>query len=385
MTRRLLVEADGGARGNPGPAAYGAVVRDAETGKVLAELAETIGYATNNVAEYSGLVAGLRAAYEIDPDAVVEVRMDSKLVVEQMSGRWTVKHPNLRPLALAANRAFPPERVRYSWVPRGENAHADRLLNEALEAEALGELPGDPLPAAGRLTVDEAEVEPAVPKRAPLVGWSPALGPATRLLLLRHGQTSYTVEKRFSGSGVDPGLNERGRWEAEQVAPSIASRWEIDAVLTSPLRRAAETARTVAKALGRTVAADDGFRECEFGAWDGFTFAEVKERWPAELEAWLGSTAVAPPGGESLDAVAARIAAARERVVKEFAGRTVLVVTHVTPIKLLVQFALGAPMTALYRMELEPASLSLIDWYTDGMASMRSFNDTSHLRSRPAR
>jgi probable phosphoglycerate mutase len=132
--RRLVVEADGGSRGNPGPAAYGAVVRDASTGEVLREAAGLLGTATNNVAEYAGLIAGLHAAHDLDAEAVVEVRMDSKLVVEQMSGRWKIKHPGLRPLALQARNAHPPALVRYTWVPRASNAHADRLLNAALDA-----------------------------------------------------------------------------------------------------------------------------------------------------------------------------------------------------------------------------------------------------------
>ena len=137
MTRRLVVEADGGSRGNPGPAGYGAVVRDATTGEVLAEVSESIGRATNNVAEYSGLIAGLRAAARIARGADVEVRMDSKLVVEQMSGRWQIKHPDMRPLAATARetaRAF--GRVSYTWVPRSRNAHADRLANQAMDAAA---------------------------------------------------------------------------------------------------------------------------------------------------------------------------------------------------------------------------------------------------------
>ena len=96
MTRTLVVEADGGSRGNPGPAGYGALVRDAVSGQVLEEISDGLGTATNNVAEYSGLVAGLRAAAGIAPQADVEVRMDSKLVVEQMSGRWKIKDPDLR-------------------------------------------------------------------------------------------------------------------------------------------------------------------------------------------------------------------------------------------------------------------------------------------------
>ena len=91
MARHFLVTADGGSRGNPGPAAYGAVVY--ENDKVVKEIGAAIGVASNNVAEYSGLIAGLKAVNEIDPAATILVKMDSKLVVEQMSGRWKVKHP----------------------------------------------------------------------------------------------------------------------------------------------------------------------------------------------------------------------------------------------------------------------------------------------------
>ncbi|MFZ5869373.1 MAG: reverse transcriptase-like protein [Actinomycetota bacterium] len=139
MTRRLVVEADGGSRGNPGPAGFGAVVRDASTGEVLDEVAAAIGTVTNNVAEYSALIAGLRAAAEIDPSAAVEVRMDSKLVVEQMSGRWQIKHDDMRRLAQQARGVLPAEQVTYAWVPRDRNAHADRLANAAMDAAARGE------------------------------------------------------------------------------------------------------------------------------------------------------------------------------------------------------------------------------------------------------
>ena len=133
--RRLLIEADGGSRGNPGTAGYGAVVRDAVTGEVLGERSEAIGRATNNVAEYSGLLAGLRAAGDLAPGAAAEVRMDSRLVVEQMSGRWQIKHPDLRALAAEARQAARAlGRVTYTWVPRERNTHADRLANEAMDA-----------------------------------------------------------------------------------------------------------------------------------------------------------------------------------------------------------------------------------------------------------
>jgi ribonuclease HI len=131
----VIVEADGGSRGNPGPAAYGALLRDATTGEVIAEDGTAIGVATNNVAEYSGLIAGLKLAEEFAPDADIEVRMDSKLVVEQMSGRWKIKHADMRPLATEANR-LAPFGTTYTWIPREQNKHADRLVNEALDAAA---------------------------------------------------------------------------------------------------------------------------------------------------------------------------------------------------------------------------------------------------------
>ncbi len=133
MTRRLVVEADGGSRGNPGPAAYGALVRDPVTGKALVELADHLGTTTNNIAEYTGLLEGLRAALEVDPDALIEARLDSKLVVEQMSGRWAIKNDALRRIALQARDLVDRERVTYTWVPREKNKAADALANESMD------------------------------------------------------------------------------------------------------------------------------------------------------------------------------------------------------------------------------------------------------------
>ncbi len=132
---KLIIEADGGSRGNPGPAAYGCLVKDAQTNEVLFKEGKTLGITTNNVAEYSGLVAALAAAHAIDPNAQIEVRMDSKLVVEQMSGNWKIKHENMKGLVEKARNAFAQSQVKYVWVPREDNLAADTLLNIALDAE----------------------------------------------------------------------------------------------------------------------------------------------------------------------------------------------------------------------------------------------------------
>ncbi|WP_018385182.1 bifunctional RNase H/acid phosphatase [Wenjunlia vitaminophila] len=401
----FVIEADGGSRGNPGPAGYGAVVRDADTGQVLAETAEYIGVATNNVAEYRGLVAGLRAAHALDPDAAVRVRMDSKLVVEQMSGRWKIKHPDMRPLAAEARSVFPPGRVSYTWIPRHQNSHADRLANEAMDAGRSGR-PWEPgmsraalaataptaeaaalavqgPPAAGPVAVEApTAAEPSAPVRpagpADLAG-APDLGTATTLVLLRHGETALTPQKRFSGTS-DPELTDKGRWQAERVADALAARGTVQAVVSSPLSRCRQTAQVAADRLGLTVRVDDGLRETDFGAWDGLTFAEVRERHPADLDAWLASGRAAPTGGESFATVTRRVSVCRDRLLARYPGRTVLVVSHVTPIKVLVRLALGAPSEALFRMELSAASFCVLNYYPDGNASLRLFNDTAHLR-----
>ncbi|MEV5971064.1 bifunctional RNase H/acid phosphatase [Streptomyces sp. NPDC051921] len=547
-SRELIVEADGGSRGNPGPAGYGAVVLDPATGETLAERAEFIGVATNNVAEYKGLVAGLRAAFELFPDAMVHVRMDSKLVVEQMSGRWKIKHPDMKPLAAEAGRVFPAGRVRYEWIPRERNKHADRLANEAMDAGRRGEQwspsastaavdhtaaraaarsaagdatagaakaraalagAGAPTPGAATggastagpssagaddalFTPDEAlgararaslaaaaaadreaatgdfEAEagrnaptghaararagtsaaapapassPALapapdstlagagaaapvasgagapaatatgvaapartapagtsaatagagaPAAAPLTaparpaqGWAgPDMGAPATFVLLRHGETALTPEKRFSGSGgADPELSPAGRRQAEAVAAALAARGTIQEIVSSPLTRCRQTAEAVAARLGLDVRIENGLRETDFGAWEGLTFGEVRERYKDDLDAWLASPKAEPTGGgESFATVARRVAATRDRLTTAYAGRTVLLVTHVTPIKTLIRLALGAPPESLFRMELSAASVSAVAYYADGNASVRLLNDTSHLR-----
>ncbi|MFJ1911882.1 bifunctional RNase H/acid phosphatase [Streptomyces sp. NPDC088147] len=403
--RQLIVEADGGSRGNPGPAGYGAVVLDGPTGEPLAEAAEYIGVATNNVAEYKGLIAGLKAARALDPAAAVRVRMDSKLVVEQMSGRWQIKHPDMKPLAAEAARIFPAGQVTFEWIPRERNKHADRLANEAMDAGRDGgqwdasasTAALDASAARAAATTEAGANEPSsapsgsnapsgssAPSGTASVGWgsSADLGAPVTLVLLRHGETALTPEKRFSGSGgSDPELSAAGRRQAEAAAASLAARGTIQEIVSSPLRRCRETAGAVASRLGLEVTVEEGLRETDFGAWEGLTFAEVRERYADDLSAWLASPEVAPTGGgESFAAVGRRVAAVRDRLLERYRGRTVLVVTHVTPVKTLVRLALGAPPESLFRMELSAASLSAVAYYADGNASVRLLNDTSHLR-----
>jgi broad specificity phosphatase PhoE/ribonuclease HI len=373
---RVLVQADGGSRGNPGPAGYGAVVLAADTGATLAERKAAIGVDTNNVAEYQGLIAGLAAARELGATDV-EVQMDSKLVVEQMSGRWQVKHPSMRPLARqAAELAAGFDRIRFEWIPRARNSHADRLANEAMDAAAMPAASAD----SPREPADPARAEP-VQEQLPannLGAWVPPQAVPTRLLLVRHGVTEYSVAKRFAGRS-DLELTEAGREQARRAAVRVAELGPVDVLISSPLRRTRQTAEQLADRLGLPVLIEDGMVETDFGDWDGYTYPEVSQKWPAELQRWLADPSVAPPSGESFETVTRRVRRARDRILAQHGGKTVVVVSHVSPIKTLVRLALDAPASALQRMFLEPASISVIDYYADGPVSLRSFNDTAHL------
>jgi ribonuclease H / adenosylcobalamin/alpha-ribazole phosphatase len=364
---RVVVEADGGSRGNPGPAGFGAVLKDAETGEVIAEAAEAIGTETNNVAEYRGLLAGLDLYVEHTPDAQLEVRMDSKLVIEQMAGRWKIKHANLRPLAARAAQLAPFGTV-WTWVPREQNADADRLANLAMDAAATGDVftPGGP-------------GEPESPTSAgvvhPLIGWSGLTGSPTKLVFLRHGETRHTADRKFSGpGGDDPSLIDKGVEQARRAARAISELGGVDVLVSSPMRRTLETAEVVASSLGMEIEIEPGFRESAFGQWDGLTLAEVEQRWPRELAAWMGSVTARPPGGEAVADVQRRVEAALLSTLETYPGKTVVVVSHVTPIKLSVRYCLQAPWEVTHHMLLAPGSLTTMWFYESGASVLRHFS-----------
>jgi broad specificity phosphatase PhoE/ribonuclease HI len=349
---KVIVEADGGARGNPGPAGYGAVVREAGTGEVLVERAESLGIATNNVAEYSGLIAGLQAAAELGA-VDVEVRMDSKLVVEQMSGRWQIKHPGLRPLAAqAAALVGRFDTVRFTWVPRAQNIHADALANAAMDGKRAEDVELSESPQGSAM---------GTPAAGPRSWMPPSTGSATRLILVRHGETELTAQRRYSGRGDVP-LSHRGLLQAIAAAARVTTvASEVAADTKSPVRVVPDLI------------------ECDFGEWEGLTFSEVRERWPDLLDTWLASTASAPPGGESFEDVAVRVRAAVSALLAEFSGQTVVVVSHVTPLKLTLRDALAAGDAFLYRLFLDPAGISIMDTWPDGGVAVRTINETAHL------
>jgi probable phosphoglycerate mutase len=312
-------------------------------------------------------------------------------VVEQMSGRWQIKHPGLRPLAAeAATLVARFAGVTFDWIPRDRNRAADALANRAMD-EAAGKTVPD-VPARTGPSTDGAQsalsisgVESAAwagvgekPKRS----WAPpSLDDATRLILVRHGETALTKQGRYSGRGDVP-LSDEGEAQAMAAGGRVAglSR-DVAAVVSSPLSRCTRTAELIAAELGGVpVTVLDELIECDFGEWEGLTFAEVQERWPQEMAAWLESTKTAPPGGESFEAVAERARSAVGTVLRAYPSEVVVVVSHVSPIKLILRDMLAASDDFLHRLYLDAAGVSTLDVWPDGNVAVRSVNETAHLR-----
>ncbi len=367
----VVVYADGGSRGNPGPAGFGAVVL-ADDGTVLAERAGYLGRATNNVAEYSGLLAGLEAAREVGADAVA-VRMDSKLVIEQLSGRWQVKHPDMKPLAARANEmlaAF--AEVSLTWVPRAQNAAADRLANEAMDAGLAGRTwtPGAPPDGAGQgdrqETVDPSTVLPgALPTGA------------TKVVVVRHGETTWGAEGRFAGREDVP-LTSRGRRQASSVGDRLKVLRPA-VVLTSPLQRCRLTANAIGGACGAPVVVDDTLLDGLLGDWTGLHPVDIEQRWPSEFAVWRSDPDAPPPGGESFNDIRDRVRPLLADLVGRYRGHTVVLVTHAATSKMILVSALDVPSDAAYRLRVDTASLSGFTIGEDGSTVVWAVNETGHL------
>ncbi len=353
MAREFVVTADGGSRGNPGPAAYGATV--SEGGVLLAELYDLIGIASNNVAEYSGLIAGLKKAHELDPQAKIHVKMDSKLVVEQMSGRWQIKHPTMRELANEARSIHSMGLITFQWIPREENSHADRLANKALDEG----VPASSKPILNYLT--ERLVSDEVP---------------TTIWFVRHGETTLTPSRRFSGTGpMDPPLTDTGIAQAASIAKELAAR-KPDVLIASPLMRTTMTAKEVADATGLEPIFDDLWVECDFGEWEGLTPTEVGEKYPEEWVGWLSSLTYRPGGGESYAEVYSRVVAGITDLVEQYPGKKICVVTHNIVIRAVATYAMNASLESMYYVDILPCSITTVAvWPSDGLRALKSLSE----------
>jgi ribonuclease H / adenosylcobalamin/alpha-ribazole phosphatase len=382
MSRNLIVEADGGSRGNPGPSGSGAVVIDSQTGELLAEISKFIGITTNNVAEYSALITGLKEAFRIDSDANVLVRMDSKLVIEQMGGGWKIKHPDMQQLAIEAHQVIAGRTVTWEWIPREQNFRADALANKAMD-DGADEMV---LPAHSVASVaTEFNHEKPSSFRSPVI----VDVPATTLFFVRHGRTALTEARRISGgTGEDPRLSQAGRGDALAAAKAIGQIGRSGpfshlqspvVVVCSPMQRTRETAEAIAAEIGASIEIIEELREISFGDWDGLTNDEVKTKHHDEFTAWQGSWEASPPNGESLAVFDQRVSEAKRLILERHEGASVVVVAHVMPIRGFVSQALEAGVSAYWRTQISPCSITGIRLWGNQEAEVQFVNYTQHL------
>ncbi|MDO5696374.1 MAG: bifunctional RNase H/acid phosphatase [Dermatophilus congolensis] len=408
----LVVEADGGSRGNPGVAGYGALVRDPASGKVLAERAAPLGKASNNVAEYTGLIEGLKAAEAVSPGARIEVKMDSKLVVEQMSGRWKIKHADMRRLAdeareIVAEITASGGSVTFTWIPRDRNKAADALSNTGMDGETVhrdfapggtsdvgtdadtghDDAPGHSGDAAVESVADVLDVvdvadesarHSAPPTRTVT---SADLGAPTRVVIVRHGVTDHNVAGRVTGrGGEDPPLNAEGAHQARRAAEAIAAAvGDGDAVvLTSSLARAQQTASLIATRLGVEPVVDAGWDEQSVGEWDGLTWAEIAATDGDAPARARSDERFSAPGGESFAQLRTRVRRGWEGAAH--GDRAVVIVTHRGPVDAVLSELLGVPRGMAARLGAVPGSLMWLRVWADRGFMIDRLNDDAHLR-----
>lgn len=386
MGRSLIVEADGGSRGNPGVAGYGALVRDPADGRIIARRAEPLGKASNNVAEYSGLIAGLKAAVAIDAGADIDVRMDSKLVIEQMAGRWKIKHEDMRRLATQAQEIVRELRsaggsISWNWIPREKNKDADALSNDGMDGKTVEE----DLWRADAETVEQTTGSPVPQENQADARSASANGSESprRVLLVRHGVTAFTDEGRLDGrGGPNPDLNERGRAQAERVAVGITAKvhGRPARFVASSLSRAQDTLRPAAEASGAALTVDADWDEQNFGDWDGELLRDLVQHSDFHLLRDDETFAV-PGGGESHLELVERVRAALRRALDGAEpGEVVVVATHRKPIMVVLADILGLSMERAWLLAIAPGSLTGLELWSDGHGTVSFVNDTNHLR-----
>jgi probable phosphoglycerate mutase len=381
---KLIIEADGGSRGNPGPAGSGAVVINGDTGEVLIEVAKFIGTATNNVAEYTALMAGLSQALQLNSEANILVRMDSKLVIEQMTGSWKIKHPDMIKLAADTQKLANGRNITWTWIPREQNSRADALANKAMDEEidSITSFVGHKAAAAA-----VAEFNQAGPSSVRAPGG--VTEPQTTLVLVRHGRTHLTETKKISGSGGEnPNLSDLGREDARKVAVEIKALgnpgpWShlapVSEIVSSPLQRTLDTAHIIANELRLSVSVNDKLAEISFGDWDGHTNDEVKQKWPSEFSAWQGSWDTSPPKGESLEQFDKRILQGLGELLEQHKGKTIAVVAHVMPIRGIARRAMETGISGYWVPQIAPCSITIIRFWGDQAAELVCLNSTRHL------
>ena len=359
----LIIRADGASRGNPGEASFGAVLLDGDI--ELATSSAHLGVTTNNYAEYSGVIAGLKLAIEHDPGQEYLVQLDSKLVVEQLNGNWKVKSRDLMPLVSEASKLASQLTVSFEWIPREQNSRADELANEALDNPVSQEIPSQP----GSI-------------RAPRVS-----SPGTELIFVRHGHSAHTEKGLVAGGdGADPELSDLGQREAEATAELLASSpssWRLamnnPLVISSDMLRTRQTAESIARKLNAELVSDSRIREIFFGEWNGLSNEELFSKDQQLLDAWRGSLDFRPPGGESIEDLISRTSSFVREIRENYPNRTVIIVSHMMPTRALTYNIVGGAEQYLWSTSFAPASVSAFRVWGSEQYELITLNSCAHL------
>ena len=367
----IFVYADGASRGNPGPASYGvSIVR--ETGEVIAEFGESLGVRTNTYAEYQGVIAALRYLSDTDHRQIT-IRMDSKLVIEQLSGRWKVKSEDMRELVSEASRLLGAFDAVLEWIPREQNSRADKLANQALDGELAEFEPA------------HTELSAIQPRsiRAPRQTKEP-----TTIVLVRHGHTKMTEKDLIAGGdGADPELSELGFLDAEAAASAIRPLLrfnqlpEVELLVHSPMLRTTQTAQKIAQALGVEKVPDERLREIGFGSWNGQEMTTVTGTNPELVRSWQGSMTIKPEGGESIAELRERLEPLLRDITDKFSGKTVVLVSHMMPIRTITALSARGADSLYWSVNFAPGSISILRFFGTEFAEQFVINSCQHLIS----
>lgn len=209
----------------------------------------------------------------------------------------------------------------------------------------------------------------------------PHLEAPCTFILVRHGETASNVTNTFRGR-TDVPLNEAGQAQAEALAKRIASEWQPNALYTSPVYRAIQTALTIGKHSGLAVTPYPGIIDIDFGAWTGLPFDEVKRRWPDELDLWIrhpGQTRI--PGGEMLVDMRIRAQQSLRELAKRHTGQTIVLVGHTVINRVIIMEAMDIPDDHFWYIGQDTCALNLIRAEVNGNYSLLLLNDTCHLLS----
>ena len=367
----IYIYCDGASRGNPGPASYGVSIVDAQ-GEVVAEFGEKLGVRTNNYAEYQGVIAALRYLSGTDYREIT-VRMDSKLVIEQLAGRWKVKSPDMRELVAEASRLLGPFNATLEWIPREDNSRADELANLALDGEVEEFAPA------------EIELSGIQPRsiRAPRQTKEPVT-----LVLVRHGHTQMTEKDLIAGGdGSDPELSELGNLDAHAAAEAIPKLLEYfklpkaSTIIHSPMTRTSQTAQAIGLKLGIALEPDERLREIGFGSWNGQEMTTIVSDHPDLVRKWQGSMTVSPEGGESIDDLVDRIQPLIAEVAQRHSGETVVLVSHMMPVRTITALSAPGAPNMFWSTNFSPGSVSIVRFYGTGFAEQFVINSCQHLIS----